>query len=313
MIMNNVNKKLSRIRKRRNSRKNKRNDDMKLLFIKIESEKKKEIKNFDKIKELEILLVRIKYADKPDELESALNDLSKIQVSDKNLQEIKNETFSDYVGAFEMIGNLKVGDQMRQTNIRFRNRDDFEAYISAIDEGYDAEDAIFNGYFYKLNTPKFNKVNRSQYGNGCDFKHETIEYRGNNCFIPTKGYCFAKCVNFLTGQDYKQQYLDFIRSEQRRSNIMTKARIQPFCRANNNSLGYYNGDRVFPRSVTERNKALHLYNNHFCLIWKSEGVSFNQAISELKNNFKIVENFIAKEDVEFILNIYTLLKKSNHT
>ena len=128
-----------------------------------------------------------------------------------------------------MVENLKVGDQIRQTNNRFRNMDDFEAYINAIDEGYDAEDAIFNGHIYKINTPQFNKVNRSQYGNGCDFKHEIIEYRGKNFFIPTKGYCFVKCVNFLTGQDYKQHYLDFIRSEQRRSNIMTKARIQPFC------------------------------------------------------------------------------------
>ena len=33
------------------------------------------------------------------------------------------------------------------------------------------------------------------------------------------------------------------------------------------------------------------------MIWKSEGVSFNQAIRELKDNFKIVENFITKENV----------------
>ena len=46
-----------------------------------------------------------------------------------------------------MVGNLKVGDQIRQTHIRFRNIADYEAYINAIDEGYDAEDAIFNSYF----------------------------------------------------------------------------------------------------------------------------------------------------------------------
>ena len=85
-----------------------------------------------------------------------------------------------------MVGNLKVGDQIRQTNIRFRNISDYEAYINAIDVDYDSEDSIFNGYIYKINTPQFNKVNRSQYGNGCDFKHEIIKYRGNNCFIPTK-------------------------------------------------------------------------------------------------------------------------------
>ena len=79
-----------------------------------------------------------------------------------------------------MVGNLKSGDQIRQTNIRFGNMDDFEAYIIAIDLDYESEDAIFNGYIYKLDTPMFNKENRSQYGIGCDFKHEIIEYRGTN-------------------------------------------------------------------------------------------------------------------------------------
>ena len=101
----------------------------------------------------------------------------------------------------------------------------------------------------------------------------------------------------MTGQDYKQQYLDFIRNEKRRTNIMTMARIQPFCRANNINLGYYNNHRVFPRTVTNRDSALYLYNIHFCLIWKSQNVSFNQAIQELKNNFKIVDNYITEENV----------------
>ena len=78
---------------------------------------------------------------------------------------------------------------------------------------------------------------------------------------------------------------------------MTKVRIQPFCRAKSICLGYYDSEKVFPRSVTDRINALFLYNNHFCLIWKSEGVSFNQAIKELKDNFKIVDNFITEENV----------------
>ena len=202
----------------------------------------------------------------------------------------------NYTGEFEMVGDLKVGGQIRQTHIIFRNIEDYESFINAIDEGYDAEDAFFNGYIYKLKKPPFNKVNKSQYGNGCDFKHEIIEYRGNNCFIPTKGYCFVKCISFLTGQDYKQQNLEFIRSEQRRWNIITKARIQPLWRANNINLGFYDGERVFPRSVTDRNNALFLYNNHFCSKWKSEGVSFKDAIKELKDNFKTVDNYITEED-----------------
>ena len=101
----------------------------------------------------------------------------------------------------------------------------------------------------------------------------------------------------MTRQDYKQQYLDFLRNEKRRLNIMTMARIQPFCRANNINLGYYNNDRVFPRSVTNRDSALYLYNIHFCLIWKSEGVSCIQAIRELKENFKVVDNYNTEENV----------------
>ena len=197
-----------------------------------------------------------------------------------------------------MVGNLKVVDQIRQTNFRFRNVDDYQAYINAIDQDYESEDAFFNGYIYKMDTPQFNKVNRSQYGNCCDFKQEIFEYRGNNCFIPTKGYRFVKCNNYITGQDYKQQYLDFIPNEKRRENIMTKARIQPFCRANNNNLGFYDGDGVFPRSVTNRVGALFLYNNHFCLLWKSEVVSFSQAIKELKDNFKKVDTYINEENVK---------------
>ena len=101
----------------------------------------------------------------------------------------------------------------------------------------------------------------------------------------------------MTGPDIKRQYLDFIRNEKRRTNIMTMARIQLFCRANNINLGYYNIDRVFPRTVTNRDSILYLYNNHFCLIWKSQNVSFNQAIQELKNNIKIADNYTTEENV----------------
>ena len=37
-----------------------------------------------------------------------------------------------------MVGNLKIGDQNRQTHIKFRNIGDYEAYINAIDQDYDS-------------------------------------------------------------------------------------------------------------------------------------------------------------------------------
>ena len=40
-----------------------------------------------------------------------------------------------------------------------------------------------------------------------------------------------------------------------------------------------------------------LYNIHFCLICKSQGVSFNQVVQELKDNFKMVDSFITEGNV----------------
>ena len=51
---------------------------MKLLLNKIKSEKKN--KNLDKVKQLEILLVNMKYANDPKKLQNALKELNKNQV-----------------------------------------------------------------------------------------------------------------------------------------------------------------------------------------------------------------------------------------
>ena len=90
---------------------------------------------------------------------------------------------------------MVIGDQIwQQTHIRFRNFTGYEFYINSIEQDYESEDEFFNRYFYKTNTPQFNLANRFQYGTGCDFKLEIFEYRGNNCFIPTKGFCFLSIV-----------------------------------------------------------------------------------------------------------------------
>ena len=92
-----------------------------------------------------------------------MKELKKVQVVDENLHENKEEILGEFGGEFEMVGSLKVDDQIRQTHIGFRNFTDYEAYINSIDEGYDAEDSIFNGYIYKIDTLQINLVKRSQY------------------------------------------------------------------------------------------------------------------------------------------------------
>ena len=125
MIINNENKTLSRNRKRIIERKIKIDDKMKSLFNKFKSKNKKKNKNNDKVKELEIELVNIKYSNNPNKLQCELKVLNKIHVVNKNLHEIKNEILLDYTGEFEMVGSLKVGDQIRQTPLRLRNNSDF--------------------------------------------------------------------------------------------------------------------------------------------------------------------------------------------
>ena len=53
-------------------------DKMKIIINKFLSEKEKKSKSLDKIKQLEILLVKVKYANNPNILQSALKDLKKV-------------------------------------------------------------------------------------------------------------------------------------------------------------------------------------------------------------------------------------------
>ena len=215
-------------------------------------------------------------------------------VNGSNLHEIKNEILEGYTGDFELIGKMIIGPVEHKTNNRFKNMDDFERYINAIDIDYVSDDVIFTGYVYKLNTPQFKVVKRSAYGRGTNYMQEIVEYHGQNCYIPNSGMCFIKCINRFTKKDYTEEFLTFIRSEQRRSNVMTSARVGSFCRRYNINIGCFDGMRINPRNITQRDTALKIHNNHFCLIWKSDRISFKQVIeNELKPNFKVVDNVIS--------------------
>ena len=180
----------------------------------------------------------------------------------------------------------------QKTSIRFQNVD-FEKFINAIDKtGYDSNNVNFTGWLHILTKLEIKKVNRSQFGT--EIKQDVVEGIGNKCYIPTSGNCFIKCNNSFTRKNYTQDFLIFIRTEQGRSNVMTSARIQPFCRKYIINIGFYDGYGVYPRNIAERKTAIKMHNNHFCLFWKSNGFSFNQAIEdELKPNFEVVHNVIS--------------------
>ena len=118
-------------------------------------------------------------------------------------------------------------------------------------------------------------------------------------YIPTSGMCFIECLIILFKKDYTAEFLTFIRNEKHRSGLMTSARIQPFCRKYNSNIGYFNGKEIWPRTITQRNIAKKTHNNHFCLTWKSNDISFKKAIEdELKPYFKVVDNIISDKQVK---------------
>ena len=79
---------------------------------------------------------------------------------------------------------------------------------------------------------------------------------------------------------------------------MKSARIQQFCGKYNINIGCFHGTRIYPRNITQRDTLLFKYNNYFCLIWKSNGISFDKAKKELKFNFKVVDIVISDKPVK---------------
>ena len=79
---------------------------------------------------------------------------------------------------------------------------------------------------------------------------------------------------------------------------MTTATIQPFCKKHNINIGCYDGYTVRPRIITERNIALYMYKNHFCLLSNSNVVSLSKAIEELKKSFKVVDKIKSDKHVK---------------
>ena len=92
---------------------------------------------------------------------------------------------------------------------------------------------------------------------------------------------------------------------------MTCARIQPFSRKYNINIGRFDGTRINPRKLTQRDAALFIYNKHFCLIWKSNGVSFDKAIKEFKITSKLLIMLYLINMLKLLLNTIMNLKNLN--
>ena len=83
---------------------------------------------------------------------------------------------------------------------------------------------------------------------------------------------------------------------------MTPARFQPVCRKHNINIGCFDGKKLWPRTITQRDTDLKVHINLFCLSWKPNGITFNQVIEdELRPNFKVVDNIISDKHVKVLL------------
>ena len=75
---------------------------------------------------------------------------------------------------------------------------------------------------------------------------EIVEDRGQNCYTPTSGMCFSKCINNFIKKEDTEEFKDLTRYEKYRSEVMTSARVQPLCRKYNVNIGCSNGKGISP-------------------------------------------------------------------
>ena len=224
-----------------------------------------------------------------------------LDVAENNVVIFENdsiyEVFKNIKDGYPFIlkGEIRINDNdPSMINAFFKDAEQLDKRIEKINEHYDESLAItFTGELIKY-TKIFDKVKRSNYGTGCDSFKKIVEYQGNLCYITEENECFRKCLEFIYKKDFSQEYCEFIRESQRNKNIMTSAKIQPFCKKHNIDLGIYDlkQKRILPLSVTERRICLYIHENHFCVIWKTEKTTFINAIKELEDNFEYEPNHI---------------------
>ena len=76
---------------------------------------------------------------------------------------------------------------------------------------------------------------------------------------------------------------------------MARCRIPEFCKRYKIDIGIYdlNSKRILPWTVKQKNICVHIYRNHYCVIWKKNRKdSLLNGVQEIENNFKYVKNKI---------------------
>ena len=212
----------------------------------------------------------------------------------EDMEKLKNGFFTN--------GYFTLGEEGEiDTNRFFKDSNELAKFIDKILDKYDDHPFIYytgNIYRYFKN---FKRVNRSEHGRGANEFNDILEYKGNNCYIPSGNGCFLKCINFIFNKDFNKEYFEFIKSYKRRTNVMARCRIPEFCKRYKIDIGIYdlNSRRIFPWNVKQKNICVHIHRNHYCVVWKKNRKdSLLNGVQEIENNFKYVKNKINENNLK---------------
>ena len=127
----------------------------------------------------------------------------------------------------------------------------------------------YNGDVFRY-SESFRGVNWAENGRQADEFINFLKWEGVNCYIPSGKRCFLQCIEYMFRKDFTFKYSGFIRSFKRRTNVLTRWRIQEFCERNEKDTGIYDlkSKRILFRFVKRRDVCLYIQKNHYCVIWK---------------------------------------------
>ena len=82
---------------------------------------------------------------------------------------------------------------------------------------------------------------------------------------------------------------------------MTQCKILKFCKSYKIDIGIYNlkSKRILPQTVKRKNICVHIHENHYCVIWKTNRKDYLlNGVEEIEKIFKKVKNKINENNLK---------------
>ena len=216
----------------------------------------------------------------------------KILIAD--MQKVTNGFFTN--------GYFTLGEEGEiDTNRFFKDSNELSEFIDKILDQYDDHPSIYYTGNIDRYYKKYKKVNGSDHGREANEFNNILEYKGENCYIPSGNGCFLKCINIIFNKDFSIEYLKFIKSYKRRPDVMSRCRIPEFGKRYKIDLGIYDlkSKRILPWTVKQKHICVYIHKNHYCVIWKKNRKdSLLNGVNEIDKIFKYVKNKLNESNLE---------------